>query len=67
MAPKLINDFRTMDLCLDGFEPLLQQYSFDWVFLPKNARLSIYLRSHTTWQEIYQDEIASIFQHRANP
>ncbi len=62
-GPKLVKDFNSMYFCTKNFEPLLKQYNFDWAFLPRNASLSGYLRSNTSWTETYGDEVSSIFRH----
>lgn len=64
---KLVWDYVVIMSCVPGFQKLLDDYKFDWVFFPADAPLSNYLRSSTNWDELYRDNTAAIFRRRMKP
>jgi hypothetical protein len=60
---KLSSDYFRMTNCLMGFKTVLNDYQFDWAFLPASSQLADYLRHDRPWKEIYNDKVAAIFRH----
>lgn len=58
---KVMNDYRTINECLDGWQSRLDANAIDWVFVPVNSKLGQSLLNQPAWEKRYHDDGAVIF------
>jgi hypothetical protein len=59
---KLSAEYFDITNCEPGFDKLIDQYAFDWAFVPATTALAQYFRDHHDWTELYRDDTAAIFR-----
>ena len=58
---KIMNDYRTINECLDGWQSRLDANAIDWIFVPANSKLDQLLLNQPAWENRYHDDGAVIF------
>ncbi len=60
-SEKIVEDYRTILCCLNGWQMLLDAYKIDWVFVKPGASIALELQNNPAWETRYRNDSAVIF------